>query len=102
MDIVSCPSCDAYGWHEDDFTGEEEMCGWCAGIGYVYRDGEGVDHKIPPDDLTQPALSEQLEILETERLREMGYTGGAKKPWQQDIRKGTNGGINPYEEDASE
>lgn len=100
MQIVRCPSCDGFGWNEDDFTGEEEDCSWCAGIGYVYRDEALVDHKIPLEDLKQADVSDSLEKLETERMREIGYTGGAKKPWQQDIRKGTQGGINPYEEDS--
>ncbi len=98
MKIIRCLSCDGFGWSEDDFSGEVEDCAWCAGIGYVYRDDSGVDHKIPLDDLKQEAVSAELEALETERMREIGYTGEAKKPWQQDIRKGTQGGINPYDE----
>ena len=98
MKIMRCPSCDGFGWSEDDFSGEVEDCAWCAGIGYVYRDEANVDHKIPLDDLKQEAVSAELEALETERMREIGYTGEAKKPWQQDIRKGTQGGINPYDE----
>lgn len=100
MKIVRCPSCDGFGWNEDDFTGEADDCTWCAGIGYVYRDEAQVDHKIPLADLKQADVSNQLEALETERMREIGYTGAAKKPWQQDIRKDTQGGINPYEDDA--
>jgi len=98
MNIVRCPSCDGYGWDEDDFTGEAEDCAWCAGIGYVYRDTSQVDHKIPLDDLKKTDISQKLESLENERMREIGYSGEAKKPWQQDIRKGTQGGINPYDE----
>jgi hypothetical protein len=30
-----------------------------------------------------------LEKLEAERLRDMGYTGSAKRPQEQEIRKGT-------------
>lgn len=99
MKIIRCPSCDGYGWDEDDFTGEVDDCAWCAGIGYVYRDESQVDHKIPRSDLTKPDISQQLESLENERMQEMGYSGEAKKPWQQDIRKGTQGGINPYDEE---
>ncbi|MGJ3237176.1 MAG: hypothetical protein ACFE0Q_00575 [Anaerolineae bacterium] len=98
MQIVRCPSCEGYGWHEDDFTGEVDDCQWCAGVGYVYRDANAIDHKIPADDLTREDISAQLEALETERLREMGYQGEAKKPWQQDVRKGTQGGLNPYDD----
>lgn len=97
MKIVRCPSCDGYGWNEDDFTGEEEDCTWCAGIGYVYRDDSQVDHKIPKNDLAKRDISETLEALDNQRMREIGYSGEAKKPWQQDIRKGTKGGINPYD-----
>lgn len=99
MNIVRCPSCDGFGWSEDDFSGEVEDCTWCAGIGYVYRDESQVDQKIPLADLKQDDISARLETLETERMREIGYTGESKKPWQQDIRKGTQGGVNPYEED---
>jgi hypothetical protein len=99
MEIVRCPSCDGFGWDEDEFTGEVEDCAWCAALGYVYRDEAAVDHKIPQADLKQADISAQLEALETERMREIGYTGEAKKPWQQDIRKGTQGGINPYDEE---
>lgn len=97
MEIVRCISCDGYGWHEDDFTGEISDCGWCAGIGYVYRDAQGVDHKIPAADLRKAAIAARLEELEQERLREMGYQGEARKPWEQDVRKGTQGGVNPYD-----
>lgn len=100
MEIVRCLSCDGYGWDEDEFTGEAEDCAWCAGIGYVYRDVAQIDHKIPQADLRQAAVSAKLEALENERMREIGYSGTAKKPWQQDIRNGTQGGINPYENEA--
>ena len=101
MQIVRCISCDGIGWFQDDFAGEQDAsdgvidCDWCGGVGYTYRDAGGVDHRIPTADLE--ALSAQLEALETERMREMGYSGQAKKPWQQDIRKGTQGGQNPYD-----
>jgi hypothetical protein len=101
--IVRCLSCEGYGWYEDEFTGETTDCDWCDGVGYVYRDAQNIDHKIPLEDLKQPDISAQLEMLEGERLREMGYRGEAKKPWQQDIRKGTQGGLNPYaDKQASE
>jgi hypothetical protein len=70
-------------------------CDWCGGVGYVYRDSLGVDTRIPAHEWGQ--LADQLEQLEAERMREMGYTGNAKKPWEQDIREGTKGGENPYE-----
>jgi hypothetical protein len=93
---VRCISCDGFGWLEDEFTGEQSDCDWCGGAGYVYRDAQGVDHKIPPADYAR--ISAVLEILEEERLREMGYSGQAKKPWEQDVRKGTQGGENPYDD----
>lgn len=95
MTIVRCLSCEGYGWLEDDFTGEAADCDWCGGAGYVYRDEQGIDHKIPLADYGK--VADTLEKLEQERLREMGYSGQAKKPWEQDIRKGTQGGVNPYE-----
>jgi hypothetical protein len=84
IEIVRCISCDGFGWSEDD-DGQAEDCGWCGGIGYVYREG-GRDRRIPPAELA--ALSERLEQLETDRMREIGYTGQAKKPWEQAIREG--------------
>ena len=99
-DIVRCMSCDGFGWLEDDFSGEALDCDWCGGVGYVYRDNAGVDAPIPKDDLHKAEVSQHLEALETERMREMGYSGAAKKPWQQDIRKGTQGGLNPYEDET--
>lgn len=97
-EIKRCISCDGYGWQTDDFTGEEETCTWCRGIGYVYRDADGIDQPIPLCDQQSAHISARLEALEIERLREMGYSGEAKQPWQQDIRKGTQGGLNPYDE----
>lgn len=85
MAIVRCVSCEGYGWHEDEFSGEVEDCDWCGGTGYVYRDANGVDHLIPPADYGRVAAA--LEALEGERLREMGYTGTAKHPDEQPIRK---------------
>jgi hypothetical protein len=101
-EIVRCMSCDGFGWFEDDFSGEALDCDWCGGVGYVYRDKAGIDAPIPKDDLKKAEVSEKLEALESERMREMGYSGAAKKPWQQDIRKGTQGGINPYEDETQE
>ncbi len=95
MKIVRCISCDGFGWFEDDFSGEVEDCDWCSGVGYVYRNEKGTDKRIPRDDFE--TVADQLEQLEIERMREMGYQGEAKKPWQQDIRKDTNLGQNPYD-----
>lgn len=87
--LARCPSCDGYGWLEDeDGTAE---CGWCAGAGYVYRDAQGVDRAIPTADYG--AVAAQLEALEQERLRDLGYSGGAKKPWEQPIRLERNDGL---------
>lgn len=85
MEVVRCASCEGYGWFEDD-DGITQECDWCGGIGYVYRDAEGVDQRIPEADYK--AISERLEQLETERLRALGYSGEAKKPWEQKIRQG--------------
>lgn len=93
-----CPSCEGIGWFEDEISGVVADCDWCGGVGYVYRDAHGIDSRIPAHEWGQ--LAAQLETLEQERLREMGYTGSAKKPWEQDIRDGTRGGQNPYEGDA--
>ncbi len=82
MEIVRCVSCNGYGWLEDNEIVED--CDWCAGIGYVYRDAHGVDHGIPESDY--PAIAGKLEALERERMRELGYTGEAKHPNQQQIR----------------
>jgi hypothetical protein len=83
MQIVRCVSCDGYGWLDDD-EGEVD-CDWCGGVGYIYRDNQGIDRHIPASDYA--AVAETLEAMETQRLREMGYSGSAKKPWQQAIRK---------------
>jgi len=82
--IVPCPSCEGFGWFEDD-DGAAQDCDWCGGIGYIYREANGLDKRIPPADYEQ--VSNQLEQLETQRLRAMGYTGEAKKPWEQKIRQ---------------
>lgn len=83
-EIVRCVACDGFGWLEDEDTGQAEDCDWCAGVGYVYRDAQGVDTRIPPED--DAAVAETLEALEAERLRELGYTGTAKRPWEQAVR----------------
>lgn len=92
MRVVRCISCDGFGWLEADDAAEPSAldaealeCAWCGGVGYVYRDDAGHDHRIASADFD--ALTETLEELETERLREMGYTGTARKPWEQAIRK---------------
>ncbi len=82
--IARCPSCDGYGWTKDEITGATGDCDWCGGAGYVYRDAKGVDRAIPEVDY--PLVAAELERLEQERMREMGYSGGAKKPWEQSIR----------------
>jgi hypothetical protein len=84
MDIVQCVSCEGFGWFEDE-DGQAQDCDWCGGIGYNYRDVSGIDRRIPIADYE--AVSSRLEQLETERLREMGYTGEAKRPWEQKIRQ---------------
>ncbi|MFW5691585.1 MAG: hypothetical protein ACOCXZ_03700 [Chloroflexota bacterium] len=84
--IVRCVSCDGYGWFEDEETFEPVDCDWCQGTGYVYRDASGVDSPIPEADYGRVAA--QLERLEQERMREMGYTGSALHPDEQPIRRG--------------
>lgn len=96
-EIVRCPSCEGYGWYTDEFSGETGDCEWCGGIGYVYRSEQGVQRRIPPEDYGR--VADTLERLEEERMRELGYTGEAKPPWEQDIRKGTRGGVHPDERD---
>ena len=97
-EIIRCASCDGFGWFEDEFSGEVEDCDWCAGAGYVYRDDAGRDAPIPPADYA--AVADELERLELVRLRELGYQGSAKKPWQQAIRKDTRLGSNPYDDEG--
>jgi hypothetical protein len=84
MKIVRCVACDGYGWIDDEDEGETE-CRWCVGIGYMQRDAHNIDRAIPSDQL--PALEQELERLEVARLRELGYSGSAKKPWEQKIRQ---------------
>jgi len=96
--IVRCLSCDGYGWQADDLTGQTDDCAWCGGAGYMYALENGVQQRIPTADYA--AVADELERLEQERLREMGYTGQAKPPWEQDIRRGTRGGLPPDERDS--
>lgn len=84
MDVVRCASCDGYGWEMDESGGAPD-CAWCGGIGYVYRDQAGIDKRIPKEDYE--SVSTRLEQLEVERLRELGYQGEPKKPWEQKIRQ---------------
>jgi hypothetical protein len=84
VDIVRCVSCNGYGWFEDDGGGAQD-CDWCGGVGYVYREASGLDRRIPESDY--PQVANKLEQLEIQRLREIGYTGEAKRPWEQAIRK---------------
>ena len=97
--IVRCASCEGFGWFEDDFSGEAEDCDWCGGAGYVYRDDAGRDTPISKADYA--SVADELEQLELERLRELGYQGAARKPWQQAIRKDTNLGQDPYQDAES-
>lgn len=90
--VIRCVACDGYGWlaadsldTDDETDGGDVECAWCGGIGYVYRAEGGVDRRIPPADLD--VLTAMLEALEVARLREMGYTGEAKQPWRQQIRR---------------
>ncbi len=83
--VVRCAACDGYGWIDDEEDGGEVECRWCGGIGYVYADDRGINHRIPESDYA--AQAETLERLEIERMREIGYTGDAKKPWDQEVRK---------------
>ncbi len=83
--VVRCAACDGYGWVDDEDEGGEIECRWCTGIGYVYRDERGVSRRIPQSDYA--ALADTLERLEIERMREIGYTGTSKKPWEQEVRK---------------
>ncbi|NWF68573.1 MAG: hypothetical protein HXY40_05765 [Chloroflexi bacterium] len=83
MEIARCESCNGYGWVEDEFTGETGDCDWCKGTGYVYREN-GIDRPIPESDYGK--VADTLERLEEARMREIGYSGQAKKPWEQAIR----------------
>lgn len=93
MEIVRCAACDGYGWVDDDENDGESgaksagtlECVWCVGVGYVMRGDDGIDRPIPASELGR--YTAELEALERERLREMGYTGEAKHPNEQPIRK---------------
>lgn len=79
--LAPCPSCEGYGWFEDELSGQVADCDWCQGCGYVYRDAQGVDRPIPPEDYGR--IAAELERLEAERLRKLGYTGSAKRPGEE-------------------
>lgn len=84
-EISRCPSCDGYGWVDGDWGSDDPQdCDWCAGIGYVYILPSGAHQPIPPADYGKVAY--QLEALDHQRMREIGYTGEAKPPWEQAIR----------------
>ncbi|MDZ4766763.1 MAG: hypothetical protein SGI73_19665 [Chloroflexota bacterium] len=93
MEIVRCAACDGYGWIADEgFEADDGAaldatidCTWCAGVGYVMRGDDSIDRAIPAGELAR--WSAQLEALERERMREIGYTGEAKHPNEQAIRK---------------
>ncbi len=78
MEIVQCISCEGFGWFEGE-NDESIECNWCDGVGYTYRDATGIDHRIPTADYER--VSDQLEQMEAERLRKMGYTGKVKPRW---------------------
>jgi hypothetical protein len=84
MQLTRCISCDGYGWVSDIDEGTQD-CDWCHGVGYAYRDDNGVQHPIPTAQLAE--LADALEMLEIARLRELGYSGQAKRPWEQAIRQ---------------
>ena len=81
MTIILCPSCEGYGWFESD----QSTCDWCERMGYVYQHADGSQSAIPNADY--PRVADQLEALEHERMRKLGYTGVAKPPWEQAIRQ---------------
>lgn len=85
--IVRCVSCEGYGWFTDEFTGETEDCDWCGGVGYVYRDADSVDRRIPEEDYGK--VADRIEKLDIQRMHALGYKGQPKRPWEQDIRRGT-------------
>lgn len=83
IEIIRCPSCEGYGWAEDALEGTAGECDWCAGIGYVAREND-LDRALRPDEAEDPAIAARLEQLEAERLRGLGYTGQASKPWERE------------------
>jgi hypothetical protein len=87
--IVRCVSCEGYGWFTDEFTGETEDCDWCGGTGYVYRDADGIDYRIPDSEYGE--VADRIEKLELQRMHGLGYDGMAKKPWEQAIRRKKTG-----------
>jgi hypothetical protein len=99
MQIVRCVSCDGYGWEIDDFTGDAVDCSWCNGTGYLYRDASGVDHRIPEADYGK--VQAKLEQLEQTRMQEMGYSGTAKHPDEQPIRRSDRAEISSPTSDGS-
>lgn len=82
--IVICPSCEGYAWLEDE-NGQTVDCDWCGGVGYVYRNEHSIDRRIPEADYGK--VADRLEKMEIQRMRKLGYSGEAKKPWEQAIRK---------------
>lgn len=97
MTIIRCVSCEGYGWFQDEFSTETVDCDWCGGVGYVYREANGIDQRIPPEEYAK--VADTLEKLELQRMREMGYQGEAKKPWEQAVRKDTQLGNRQPPED---
>lgn len=95
MKIVRCLSCEGYGWFTDEVSGDTSDCDWCGGTGYVYRDAHNIDQRIPETDYGK--VADVLEKLEIERMRELGYQGSAKKPWEQAVRRDTRLGAPPDE-----
>ena len=71
--LAPCPSCEGYGWFESELDGSVADCDWCQGCGYVYRDAQGVDRAIPPEEYSRVAA--ELERLEAERSAQAGVYG---------------------------
>ena len=82
--VVICPSCEGYAWIEDE-DGQAVDCDWCGGVGYVYRNAENIDRRIPEADYGK--VADRIEKLDIQRMKKLGYTGEAKKPWEQAIRR---------------
>ncbi len=97
--LVRCVSCEGYGWFTNEVSGETEDCDWCDGVGYVYRNAKGVDRRVPPEEYGQ--VADRLEKLEIQRMRDLGYRGQPKPPWEQNIRHNTQlGERKPPQDDA--
>ena len=47
----------------------------------MYQLENGAQQQIPNSDYGK--VADQLELLEQERMRELGYKGAAKPPWEQ-------------------